>query len=576
MFVKSWPVVLLITAFTHAGAQNVVAGVVGAETADLVLCGGKIVTMDAANPQVAALAVRGDRILAVGDDAAIDGLVGPETKVIRLRGRLAVPGFIEGHGHFVGLGQSLMTLNLKTARSFSDIVRMVGEAAAGAPPGRWIIGRGWHQNKWDKPPQRNLDGYPTHEKLSAVSPHNPVLLTHASGHMCFANAKAMELAGVDRSTTDPAGGEILREENGDPIGVFRETAATLIHRAHDRSVASRSVAQRSAELNEAIRLAMEQSLAKGITTFQDAGSSFAVIDRLKAWAADGQLKLRLWVMIRENNAALVRNLATYRIVGFADHHLTVRAIKRAIDGALGTHGAWLLQPYDDLPGSTGLNTTSLESLRQTAELAIKSDYQLCVHAIGDRANRETLDLFEQVFRSHPEKKKLRWRIEHAQHLDLEDIPRFASLGVIASMQGNHSTSDAPYVVARLGLRRAQRGAYVWQSLLRTGAVVTNGTDAPVEEVDPIGSFYAAVTRKLPDGTAFFAEQRMTRQQALRSYTIDCAYAGFEEELTGSLAPDKLADVVILSRDIMSVPEEEILDAQVDYTVVGGQVVYERR
>ena len=546
------------------------------QAADLVVTGGKIVTVDGTKPQVAALAAREGRIVAVGSDEEIAALVGPQTRVIRLGGRLAVPGFIEGHAHFVGLGQSLMNLNLKVARSWDDIIRLVGQAAENAPPGRWIIGRGWHQNKWDAPPDRHFDGYPTHEKLSEVSPNNPVLLTHASGHMCFANARAMKLAGVDRTTTEPPGGEILRDENGDLTGVFRETAAGLIHRARSRSLASRSVAQRRDELDQAIQLAVDECLARGVTTFQDAGSSFALIDRFKQWASDGRLGLRLWVMAREDNAALARNLAAYRMIGYGENRLTVRAIKRAIDGALGTHGAWLLQPYDDLPSSAGLNTATLDSLRRTAQLAVAHDYQLCVHAIGDRANRETLDLYEETFGANPNKKDLRWRIEHAQHLHADDVPRFGSLGVIASMQGNHCTSDAPYVVARLGLRRAQQGAYVWRSLLEGGAIVTNGTDAPVEDVDPMGSFYAAVTRRLAGGATFFPEQCMTREEALKSYTLDCAYAGFEEDLKGSLTPGKLADVVVLSKDIMTVPEDEILTTRVDYTIVGGEVVFERR
>jgi predicted amidohydrolase YtcJ len=253
----------------------------------------------------------------------------------------------------------------------------------------------------------------------------------------------------------------------------------------------------------------------------------------------------------------------------------VRGVKRSIDGALGSHGAWLLEPYHDLPESKGLNTTTLESLRETAELALKHDYQLCVHAIGDRGNREVLDLFEEMFREHPSTPSRRWRIEHAQHLHLDDIPRFAKLGVIASMQGVHCTSDAPFVVPRLGADRARDGAYAWQSLLKSGAIVTNGTDAPVEDLSPIASFYASVARRLPDGSTFFPEQRMTRAQALRSYTLDGAYAAFEEDLKGSLTPGKLADVVILSKDILTVPEEEIPSAQVLTTIIGGKVLFER-
>jgi len=264
-----------------------------------------------------------------------------------------------------------------------------------------------------------------------------------------------------------------------------------------------------------------------------------------------------------------------KIVNYGDHMLTVRAIKRSIDGALGPHGAWLLRPYEDLPGSSGLNTSTVESVEETARLAIENDFQLAVHAIGDRANRETLDIFERAFRAHPDRTGLRWRVEHAQHLHPDDIPRFGEMGVIASMQGIHCTSDAPYVLERLGERRAEEGAYVWQKLYATGAVIANGTDAPVEDVDPIASYYASVSRRLKDGSVFFPDQRMSRMEALRSYTIDAAYAGFEEDIKGSLTPGKLADITVMSHDILTVPEEEIPNTQVVYTIVGGKVMYSR-
>jgi predicted amidohydrolase YtcJ len=348
----------------------------------------------------------------------------------------------------------------------------------------------------------------------------------------------------------------------------------LIHRARRKGEAARTADDEAADFDEAIRLATEECLSHGVTTFHDAGESFGTIDRFKQLAARGELAVRLCVMIGESNDALAERLPEYRIVGFGNHHLTVRAIKRFIDGALGVHGAWLLEPYDDLPESRGLNTTPVDSIRRTARLAAEHGFQLCVHAIGDRANRVTLDVFEEVFKEHPAKTDLRWRIEHAQHLDPADVPRFERLEVIASMQGVHATSDAPFVVERLGTERARTGAYAWRTLLESGAVISNGTDAPVEDVDPIQCFYASVTRRLADGTTFFPEQRMTRREALRSYTIDAAYAAFEEDLKGSLTPGKLADVVVLSHDIMTVPEKEILQTRVLYTIVGGKVLYE--
>jgi predicted amidohydrolase YtcJ len=544
--------------------------------ADLVLMGGKIVTMAEPLPEAAALAARDGRIVAVGDDEEIQPWVGEATRVIRLNGKLALPGFIESHAHFLSLGRSKMILDLSKAETWEQIVGLVAESARREPAGRWIVGRGWHQAKWTRPPRSTVQGYPVHVRLSEAVPDHPVLLTHGSGHMSLANAKAMELAGVTQQTQSPAGGEILRDASGNPTGAFREEAMGLIQRAYRKSEGNRTPQEKRDELDKAVELATGACLANGVTTFHDAGESLATIDRFRKLAESGRLPVRLWVMVGESNDVLAKRLPEYRMVGVGDHHLTVRAVKRFIDGALGTHGAWMLSPYDDLPSSSGLNTTSLDALRRTARLAVEHGFQLCVHAIGDRANREILDLYEATFRAHPGKRGLRWRIEHAQHLDPADVPRFARLGVIASMQGVHCTSDAPFVVPRMGVERARSGAYAWRSLLDSGAVIANGTDAPVEDVSPIACFYSSVTRKLPDGTAFFAEQKMTRREALRSYTVDAAYAGFEEDLKGSLVPGKLADVVVLSRDVTSMPEDQILGTKVEYTIVGGKVLYERR
>ena len=402
------------------------------------------------------------------------------------------------------------------------------------------------------------------------------MLTHASGHAVVANAAAMRLANIDASTTAPDGGEVLRDAEGEPIGVFRETAQSLVYRAHSVALAKQSPTERESQLLDAIRLAGRECLKHGVTSFQDAGSSLSTIDVFRRLARDGKLPVRLWVMVSDSNARMAAGLSRVRVVGAGDNFLTVRAIKRSIDGALGSHGAWLLEPYDDLPQSNGLNTISIRSLRETALLAIAHDYQLCVHAIGDRANRETLDLYAEVFKKHPTEKPRRWRIEHAQHLHPNDVPRFAKLGVIAAMQGIHCTSDAVFVTQRLGDRRAAQGAYLWHSLLESGATVINGSDVPVEPIDPINSFYASVTRRLDSGVTFFPKQRMTRQQALRSYTTAGAYAAFEEDLKGTLTVGKLADVVVLSADIMALPEERLRDAKVDFTIIGGRVVYERK
>ena len=556
---------LMVLAWANARAQP----------ADTVLRSGKIVTMDRTKPSAEALAIRGDTILAVGSNQEVQQHIGKSTQVIDLAGKLAIPGFIEGHGHLTGLGSARMSLNLMKVKNWDQVVSMVAESVTRAQPGDWILGRGWHQEKWDKKPAPNVEGFPTQESISKVSPSNPVLLTHASGHAAFANARALALAGIDKNTPNPPGGEILRDTQGRPTGVLRETAAGLVSKALAQARSRRSPEQIQAQARKEIELAIQECLAQGVTSFQDAGSSFATINLLKELAEEGKLGVRLWVMVRETNASLAQNLAKYRWINSAGKRLTVRAIKKSIDGALGPRGAWLLEPYSDLPSSTGLNTTPVGELAETARLAVENGFQLCVHAIGDRANRETLDVFERTFKSHPEKKDLRWRVEHAQHLAAADIARFGQLNVIASMQGIHCTSDAPYVLARLGENRAKQGAYVWQKLMKSGAVIVNGTDAPVEDVSPIASFHASVSRKLNNGSVFFPSQRMSREEALRSYTLNAAYAAFEEDIKGSLSPGKVADITVLSKDIMIVAEDEIPATEVLYTMVGGQVVYRK-
>ena len=539
----------------------------------MVLRGGAIVTMDEAMPEAQALAVRGDRIVAVGSTDQIQPYVGPDTEVIELAGLTAVPGLIEGHGHFMGLGQSRMVIDLMDTTSWEQIVALIGEAAAKAPPGEWILGRGWHQEKWTAVPQPNVEGFPLHDALSKVSPDNPVLLEHASGHASYVNARAMQEAGITAATRNPPGGDVLKDRNGRPIGVLRETASDLAETAMAAWTAKKTPEARAADARRQIDLAVQASLEKGITSFQDAGESFATIDVLKQAAEAGALGVRLWVMVRDSNDNIKTKLPAYKVVGAADNHLTIAAIKKTIDGALGSRGAWMLEPYSDMPTSTGLNTAPVPVVQELAAIAAANGVQLGVHAIGDRANRETLNIFEATFKANPTVKDWRWRIEHAQHLNAADIPRFGQLGVIASMQGIHATSDAPYVAARLGAARAEEGAYVWQKLMKSGAVVANGTDVPVERIDPMPNLHATITRKTKDGSVFYPNQRMSRAEALRSYTYNAAYAAREEHLKGSLAVGKLADVTVLSKNVMTVPEDEIPATEVIYTIVGGVVKY---
>jgi predicted amidohydrolase YtcJ len=562
--------------FSTLAAFAALPAAVCAQPADLVLRNGKIVTMNAAQPVAQALAVRGDRIAALGSDTDAARWIGPATKIIDLHGHLATPGLIEGHGHFTGIGEFRLGLDLREARTWDDIVAQVARAASHAKPGEWIIGRGWHQSKWDRPPDPNVEGFPLHASLDKVSPNNPVLLTHASGHAAFVNAKALEAAGVTRNTPNPTGGEILKDKAGNPTGLLRERAQGLAAAAHETWLAKRTPAERAAEQRKVIDLATAECLSNGITTFEDAGSSFSTIDAFRRLVDSHELRLRLWVMVSGSQPNLEANLDKYRTIGAGDNHLTVRAIKQYMDGALGSRGAWLLEPYTDKPDSTGIPTQDPANIKRTGEAAIRHGYQLCVHAIGDRANREVLNVYEQIFKEHPDRKNLRWRIEHAQHLNAADIPRFGKLGVIAAMQACHCTSDAPYVALRLGDKRAEEGAYVWQKLMKSGAIVGQGTDAPVESVNPIANFYAAVTRKTKDGKVFYPDQRLSREEALKSYTWNNAYAAFEEKLKGSLETGKLADITVLSKDIMTIPEDQILTTDVLYTIVGGKIMYESK
>jgi predicted amidohydrolase YtcJ len=542
--------------------------------ADLVLRNGRIVTVDSARPTAQAMAVRGSRIVAIGTNAQINRYVGRNTRVIELAGRLAVPGLIEGHGHFMGLGEAKMGLDLASVKNWNEIVALVRGAARDIRQDAWIVGRGWHQEKWDRPVADAVDGVPLHASIDGASPNNPILLEHASGHAVFVNKRALELAGITRSTPNPAGGEIVKDRNGEPTGLLRETASGLVERAYAQYKAQMTDEQRRAEAKMMSDLAAKEALSKGITTFVDAGVGFNTVDYYRTLESAGALPLRLYVMVRTSNQDMERNLARYRMPADTNDYLVVRSIKQSVDGALGSHGAWLLAPYLDLPSSTGLATTTPASIARTAELAIANGYQLNVHAIGDRGNREVLDIYERTFKANPAKKDLRWRIEHAQHLNPADIPRFGRLGVIAAMQGVHATSDGPWLDKKLGAKRVKEGAYVWRSLMNTGAIIANGTDVPVEDINPLASFYSSVSRMMNTGQRLTPEQRMTRAEALKSYTWNNAYAAFWEKDIGSLAVGKLADITVLDRDIMTVPEAQIPGTRVLYTIVGGKVRYE--
>jgi hypothetical protein len=549
-----------------------------ADAADLVLRGGTIVTVDPAIGTVEALAVEGFEIAAVGSDADIASYIGPDTRVIELEGRFAMPGFIEGHGHFMGLGRSQQILDLSTAQNWKEIVDTVAAAADKSGPGEWIFGRGWHQDKWDSVPQDAVDGVPRNDTLSEASPDNPVLLEHASGHAAFANDAALAEVFIDENTPDPAGGTIVRAPDGEATGLLRETAQDLLNEAIEKYDERLTLAERTQLARQRVDLAAQEALRHGVTSFHDAGASFETIDFYKALEAEGTLPIRLYVMVRgETNDKMNELLPHYRMTAEGNDFLTVRSIKRQIDGALGSHGAWLLQPYADMPASTGLVLEPVEDIERTAEIAVEHGFQVNTHAIGTRANREVFDLYERVWeRAGADGSQLRWRIEHAQHLHPDDVPRFEELGVIAAMQGVHATSDGPWIPTRLGAERGGQTSYVWRDLLDAGTLIGNGTDVPVEKIDPIASFHASVSRLMSNGELFHPEQAMSREETLRSYTVNNAYAAFEEDIKGTLTPGKLADIVVLSQDLLAVPEEAIPDTEVVMTIVGGEISYERQ
>ncbi len=562
--------VALALALFGACAQRAAPEAVAPATADLVLTHGRIVTLDQRQPEARALAVRGDRVLALGSESEIARLVGAHTKVIDLHGALAVPGLIDSHAHLWGIGGMQLELDLRSARSWEEIVERVAEAARTRPKGSWILGRGWHQEKWTHAPDDALDGWPTRAALDRVAPDNPVLLRHASGHASIANQRALELSGAASIETDPPGGRILRDAHGAATGVLNEGAQDLVEPVEERDPAAlRALARRKVEL------AARECLAKGLTSLQDAGSTLEQAALLREMAEAGELPLRLWVMLSEPDEVLRGKLAAARTIGAGHGFLTVRAIKRYLDGALGSRGAWLLAPYADDPRTSGIPSQSPAALEASAVLARDAGFQLCVHAIGDRANREVLDLCERTLGADARVLDRRWRIEHAQHLDPADVARFARLGVVASMQGIHCVSDGPWVPQRLGEERAGRESYVWRSLVDSGALLCNGTDAPVEDVDPLACFRATVTRRMADGRVFHPEQKLTRLEALESYTLWAARAAFEEDVKGSLAPGKYADVTVIDRDILRVSDEELALARVELTIVAGKVAWSR-
>jgi len=535
-----------------------------APPADLVLENAVVHTVNARRPRAEAVAVRGNRIVAVGGTDDVRAFVGPKTRVLDLRGRTVVPGFDDAHAHLLGIGFAHLDVDLTGTRSYAEVVARVAEAVKGRRSGEWIRGRGWHEGKWDAPAPGAVRGFPTHAALTAVSPDNPVVLERADGHAALANATAMALKGITRDTRAPSGGEIVRDLSGEATGVFVDNAQGLVAPPE----------RTPGDIRRALELATDECLAKGVTSLTDAGAGSDVIALYREAAAAGRLRMRLYVM--------AAGLQTMKALGRPDPGtgmLAVRAVKLYADGALGSRGAALLEPYADDPGNSGLLVTPAAEILEAARFALAHGFQVGTHAIGDRANRIVLDAYDAAFRENPAVKDPRFRIEHAQILASADIPRFGKLGVLASMQGIHCPSDRPWAPKRLGEARVADGAYAWRKLLDAGARILNGTDAPVEDVSPIQNFHATVTRQDASGQppgGFDPDQKLTRREALRTMTLDAAYGGFAEKEKGSIEVGKLADLVVLSQDILSVPDDAILKTEVLATIVDGRVRFGAR
>jgi predicted amidohydrolase YtcJ len=538
------------------------------ETADLILLNGHVVTMDADRPTAQALASRGGRILAVGSTDEIDRYRGAQTETIDLRGATAVPGLIDAHLHFPKMGAKMRHLFLDKATSAEAIVDIVRDRAGRAGPGEWITGQGWHTVVWTR------REYPDHVELSRATPDNPVMLVGMATHASWVNARALKLAGIDRNTPDPPGGQILKDpKTGEPTGILLETAQRLV---------SRVMPAETGEMRrQDLVRANESALRLGLTSVTDAGLDDEWIALVKDLVESGAIDVRVNVMrsLGGPGPALDRMVTEKPEIGFGNGRLTVRTFKVYADGALGARGAALLDPYSDRPGETGLVQNSEDDLFEIVRKAGEAGWQVAIHAIGDRGNRIALNAIERARNALPGR-DLRARIEHAQVLAPADIARFGPLGAIASMQPIHCTMDMGFTEARVGPERV-RGAYAWRSLLDSGARIAAGSDTPGFPLDynnPLWGIHAAVTRQDLDAQppgGWYPGQRVTRMEALRMFTADAAYAAFEEDIKGSLTPGRLADVTVLSKDILSIPEAEIPHVAVVMTIVGGRVAYRR-
>ena len=540
-----------------------------ADPATLLFINGNIYTADAKRPHAEAVAVKDDRIIFVGSNTDAKKFQGPNTRTIDLHGSTVLPGLTDAHYHFIGVGQREMNLNLEGITNLEDFLAKVKARVDQAKPGEWVTGRGWIETFW-KPPV-----FPTRADLDKISPNNPVFLTRADGHGAVANSAALKIGNVTKDTKDPFGGQILRDkETGEPVGMLLDNAQGLV----TRHIPARS----DADTDQAIILANKRSIELGWTQVQDPGGSYDDVEHYKKLYGEGKLKIRIYKAVYGPGQQAQRLLRDGPLIEAFGNRLNLRAIKVVSDGALGSRGAALLAPYSDAPDSKGFLRVKDEDLMPMLKEALQKGIQVETHAIGDYANRFILDEYEKALSAVPKSERKiaepRWRIEHSQIINPADIPRFAKLGIIPSMQPSHAIGDLHFAPSRLGIERL-KGAYAWNSFIKLGVIVPGGSDAPVERGEPMIEFYAAVARKDVrgfTGEGWHPEERVSREDALKMFTIWPAYVAFEENLRGSIETGKLADLTVLSADIMKIPEIDILKTKCVMTVIGGEIVYELR
>ncbi len=535
--------------------------------ADIVFKNGNVYTVDEKQPRAQAIAVTKDRIVFVGSNAGAQKFVGAKTRVVDLRGNTVLPGFADAHQHLIGVGMREMTLNLEGTTSLEDFLAKVKARVDQAKPGEWVTGRGWIETHW-KPPV-----FPTRWDLDKVAPNNPVFLGRADGHGAVANSAALKLAGVDKSTPNPFGGEISKDrQSGEPNGMLLDSAQGLVRRRVPGTTA--------ADVERAVVLGVKRNIELGWTQIQDAGGGYDDVEVFKKLYANGSIKLRIYKAVHGPSPSATRLIKEGATIGAYDNRFTFRTIKVVSDGALGSRGAALLGPYSDAGDTSGFLTVKAEELRPMLLDALRKGIQVETHAIGDRANRFILDEYEAALKAVPAAERKvadpRWRVEHAQIVNPADIPRFAKLGIIPSMQPSHAIGDLHFAPSRVGIERL-KGSYAWETFIKSGVVVAGGSDAPVERGEPMIEFYAAVARKDQkgfSGEGWHPEEAVSRAEALKMFTLWPAYAAFEEKLRGSIEAGKLADLTILSADIMTIAAPEILNTRCVMTVINGEIVYE--